>query len=41
MNDLSNLVYNDIIQNSCITKLLLLTSVLFDILGCVFSQNFY
>lgn len=41
MYDLSNLVYNDIIQNSCITKLLLSTSVLFDILGYVLSQNFY
>lgn len=39
--DLSNLVYNDIIQNSCITKLQLFTSVLFDILGYVLSQNFY
>lgn len=38
--DLSNLVYNDTIQNSCILKLLLFTSVLFDILGYVLSQNF-
>ena len=38
--DLSNLVYNDSIQNSCIPKLLLSTSVLFDILGYVLSQNF-
>lgn len=38
--DLSNLVYNDTIQNSCIPKLLLFTSVLFDILGYVLSQNF-
>lgn len=38
--DLSNLVYNDIIQISCITKLLLFTSILFDILGYVLSQNF-
>lgn len=34
MYDLSYLVYNDTIQNSCILKLLLFTSVLFDILGC-------
>lgn len=40
MYDLSNLVYSDIIQNSCILKLLLFTSVLFDILGYVLSQNF-
>lgn len=39
MYDLSNLVYNDT-QNSCILKLLLFTSVLFDILGYVLSQNF-
>ena len=38
--DLSNLVYNDTIQNSCIPKLLLFTSILFDILGYVLSQNF-
>jgi len=38
--DLSNLVYNDTIQISCIPKLLLFTSVLFDILGYVLSQNF-
>lgn len=38
--DLSYLVYNDTIQNSCIPKLLLFTSVLFDILGYVLSQNF-
>lgn len=38
--DLSNLVYNDTIQNSCILKLLLFTSVLFDILDYVLSQNF-
>lgn len=38
--DLINLVYNDTIQNSCILKLLLFTSILFDILGYVLSQNF-
>lgn len=38
--DLSNLVYNDNIQNRCIQMLLLYTSVLFDILGFVWSQNF-
>lgn len=38
--DLSNLVYNDNIQNRCIQMLLLYTSVLFDILGFVLSQNF-
>lgn len=41
--DLSNLVYNNNnnnIQNRCIQMLLLYTSVLFNILGFVLSQNF-